>query len=108
MAEMDGKDYEFDGETYVHTDKESGVKYRWDLSKNEWCLIDAGTQPGSEGSSSNQTDDPKKDPDPSAAQYTYEGDTAIYTDPTDGTAYEWDAEKNAWIPKVLQFKGKFE
>ncbi|XP_064489495.1 17S U2 SnRNP complex component HTATSF1-like isoform X2 [Ornithodoros turicata] len=23
-----------------------------------------------------------------------------YTDPNDGTVYEWDAEKNAWFPKV--------
>lgn len=23
-----------------------------------------------------------------------------YTDPSDGTVYEWDAEKNGWFPKV--------
>jgi len=23
-----------------------------------------------------------------------------YTDPNDGTVYEWDAEKRGWIPKV--------
>ena len=23
-----------------------------------------------------------------------------YTDPSDGTEYEWDAEKQAWFPKV--------
>ena len=23
-----------------------------------------------------------------------------YTDPNDGTIYEWDAEKRGWIPKV--------
>lgn len=23
-----------------------------------------------------------------------------YTDPTDGTVYEWDEQKRGWIPKV--------
>ena len=23
-----------------------------------------------------------------------------YTDPTDGTLYEWDAERKGWFPKV--------
>ncbi|XP_065906906.1 17S U2 SnRNP complex component HTATSF1-like [Dysidea avara] len=26
--------------------------------------------------------------------------TATYTDPTDGTVYEWDSEKNGWFPKI--------
>ena len=25
---------------------------------------------------------------------------STYTDPNDGTVYEWDAEKRAWFPKV--------
>lgn len=25
---------------------------------------------------------------------------ATYTDPSDGTVYEWDAEKRAWFPKA--------
>ena len=25
---------------------------------------------------------------------------ATYTDPSDGTVYEWDREKNGWFPKV--------
>ena len=24
----------------------------------------------------------------------------IYTDPNDGTVYEWDEEKQAWFPRV--------
>lgn len=27
----------------------------------------------------------------------------LYTDPNDGTVYEWDTEKNAWFPKVNSF-----
>lgn len=26
--------------------------------------------------------------------------STTYVDPTDGTVYEWDFEKNAWFPKV--------
>ena len=29
-----------------------------------------------------------------------DGGGATYTDPTDGTVYEWDPEKRAWFPKV--------
>lgn len=29
----------------------------------------------------------------------YEGDVAIYTDPSSGSQYEWDKEKQEWIPK---------
>lgn len=25
---------------------------------------------------------------------------STYTDPSDGTVYEWDAEKNGWFPKA--------
>jgi HIV Tat-specific factor 1 len=28
--------------------------------------------------------------------------TQTYTDPSDGTVYEWDNEKRAWFPKVLR------
>ena len=26
--------------------------------------------------------------------------TQTYTDPSDGTVYEWEAEKKGWFPKV--------
>lgn len=29
-------------------------------------------------------------------------DRYTYTDPTDGTVYEWDHEKNAWFPKLTE------
>ena len=28
------------------------------------------------------------------------GGSNTYTDPSDGTVYEWDASKRAWFPKV--------
>lgn len=113
---MDGKDYEFDGKTYIHTDKDTGVKYRWDQDKNEWELIDSGTQtekPVASATSvciSLEATETSKDEAATATTsekdaapqgiYSYDGDTAIYTDPSDGSAYEWDAQKKAWIPKV--------
>lgn len=36
-------------------------------------------------------------------QVEEEGGLATYTDPTDGTVYEWDNEKRAWFPKVCNF-----
>ena len=34
-------------------------------------------------------------------QKTHESsDGQTYTDPTDGTVYEWDSQKKAWFPKV--------
>ena len=29
--------------------------------------------------------------------------TKTYVDPTDGTAYEWDEERNGWFPKVHNY-----
>ena len=29
----------------------------------------------------------------------------LYTDPDDGTVYEWDDEKQAWFPKVGWLQG---
>lgn len=38
--------------------------------------------------------------DMSKGKYGHDGITQTYTDPTDGTVYIWDREKNAWFPKV--------
>ena len=34
-----GKDYDFDGKTYLHTDS-AGNRHKWDLEKNEWVKIE--------------------------------------------------------------------
>ncbi len=34
--------YKFDGKTYLYTDEETGVKHRWDLTKNDWVQIEDG------------------------------------------------------------------
>ncbi|XP_059473465.1 HIV Tat-specific factor 1 homolog [Neocloeon triangulifer] len=102
---MEGKDYDFDGETYCYTDKESGVRYRWNLAENKWDVV-AETAESTEGSSKSAPAGPSlpkggPEGDPAAQQnYRYEDGVAIFTDPNDGTEYEWDKVKNAWIPRV--------
>ena len=36
----------------------------------------------------------------SAESLPGEGEDPTYVDPSDGTVYEWDAEKRGWFPKV--------
>ena len=38
-AESESK-YKFDGKTYLYTDELSGIKHRWDLTKNDWVKIE--------------------------------------------------------------------
>jgi len=99
-AAMDGKDYEFDGETYVHTDKDTGVRFRWNLAENRWDTMEQGAA----AATSKPMSLPKGGPagDPEAQQnYRYEDGVAVFTDPSDGCEYEWDNQKNAWIPRVI-------
>ena len=35
-----------------------------------------------------------------SAESRNEDETQTYVDPSDGTVYEWDAEKRGWFPKV--------
>ena len=90
------KNYEFDGETYIYTDKTSNITYRFDREKNEWIVKDKD-ETGCEKnykSASSAAD---------GAIYGFENDTHTRTDPTDGTVYLWDKDKNAWFPKVNDF-----
>jgi len=100
-------DYDFDGESYVYKDS-SGVTYKWDSASNEWKVKDTSAN-GSDtdkGQVSQSSDGIVGKPTPGAPQdmasgvYGYEGDTHTYTDPSDGTVYFWDHDKNAWFPKV--------
>ncbi|XP_065332450.1 17S U2 SnRNP complex component HTATSF1 isoform X2 [Cloeon dipterum] len=97
---MDGKDYEFDGETYVYTDKESGVRYRWNQAENKWMNAEGSScQDKTAAGSIVSNTGPEGDP-VSQQNYRYEDGVAIYTDPKDGTEYEWDKLKNSWMPRV--------
>ena len=92
------KNYEFDGQNYVYTNKETNVTYKFIQEKNEWVVKDK-----KEDDSKADKDEKESIPTQPTAQgiYGFENDTHIYTDPADGTSYFWDREKNAWFPKVL-------
>lgn len=95
-------DYEFDGESYCYKDTRTGMTYKYDNAQQKW-VIKEQKQTDVE-KDSDESDDDSKDrvikQDMSKGTYGYEGDTHTYTDPTDGTVYIWDREKNAWFPKV--------
>lgn len=60
-----------------------------------------------EGEEKKEDGEPKqkeiKKQDMSKGHYSYENDTHLYTDPSDGSKYFWDKEKSAWFPKVSLF-----
>ncbi|XP_012288362.1 HIV Tat-specific factor 1 homolog [Orussus abietinus] len=90
------KHYEFDGQTYLYTDKVSNITYKFDQEKNEWVVKQ------SESSGTNTQDVQATGPAVAApgGVYGFENDTHTYTDPSDGSMYIWDREKSAWFPKV--------
>lgn len=86
-------------------------KYFWDEVANEWKNADKSAEVRSEnlmetegeesvvgGLKTNESD--KLNPGISKEHYSYENDTHVYTDPSDGSKYFWDKERSAWIPKV--------
>ncbi|KAK7866416.1 hypothetical protein R5R35_008943 [Gryllus longicercus] len=100
------KDYKFDGESYVYVDKQTGVTYKYDTASNKWIEKTNSTisKKKKEGSVESDSDEDSS-PDNVVRQdmsghYSFDGDSHLYTDPSDGTVYLWDREKNAWFPKV--------
>lgn len=90
------KNYEFDGQTYIYTDKATNVTYKFDQENNKWIVKDE-----KDNKESSEKTEKKGNPDFSAAGvFGFENDTHTYTDPNDGSMYFWDKEKSAWFPKV--------
>jgi len=100
------KDYEFDGQTYVYTDKATNITYKFDQGNNKWVRKNDDSVPdGRKGSDETR----KKENTESAGIFGFENDTHTYTDPDDGSVYFWDKEKNAWFPKVDEdFMAKYQ
>ncbi|XP_071452233.1 17S U2 SnRNP complex component HTATSF1 [Hetaerina americana] len=91
-----GSDYVYDGETYVYVDKRDGVKYSWDAKKNEWAKV-----PSDDDSRAKGVEDAcSLVADLKTGAYNLSEDKHYYTDPSDGTVFEWDNEKKAWFPKL--------
>lgn len=102
------KNYEFDGQTYIYTDKATNITYKFDQETNKWVVKEDNDKKNSdnkESSDSKNSDGPEKKRSTSAeaggtGSFGFENDTHTYTDPNDGSVYFWDKEKNAWFPKV--------
>lgn len=94
------------------------VKYGWDEDKKEWLAINSQakseTKPdvkeaeeASKEEDEEMDDDSEEKPrevkkqDMSKGHYGFENGTHTYTDPSDGSVYFWEKEKNAWFPKVI-------
>lgn len=99
------KNYEFDGQTYVYTDKATNITYKFDQENNKWVVKEDDKMSSDSKKSPDVTEKGKDSgaviPDAGATDaFGFENDTHTYTDPNDGSVYFWDKEKNAWFPKV--------
>lgn len=105
------KNYEFDGQTYIYTDKATNISYKFDQENNKWIVKEDSKMSSDSKKSSNETEK-KEDSGPEARTadaFGFENDTHTYTDPNDGSVYFWDREKNAWFPKVDEdFMAKYQ
>lgn len=108
----DGKsqetDYEFDGQTYFHTDAK-GIKHKWDLDKKEWIKVESESESEEEENTTDEERKAKMFRKRKAApgwnaqtNYTTDPESGaqVYKDPIDGMTYEWDVDKKAWFPKI--------
>ncbi|XP_011875404.1 PREDICTED: HIV Tat-specific factor 1 homolog [Vollenhovia emeryi] len=113
------KSYEFDGETYIYTDKATNVTYRFDQESNKWVVkeeskVSSDSKESLKHDRKERADGSEKGddsgPDAGAAEsFGFENDTHTYTDPNDGSVYFWDREKSAWFPKVDEdFMAKYQ
>lgn len=105
------KNYEFDGQTYIYTDKATNITYRFDQENNKW-IVKEESKVSSDNKKSSDKTEKKEDSGPEASTtdaFGFENDTHTYTDPNDGSVYFWDKEKNAWFPKVDEdFMAKYQ
>lgn len=100
-AEDPTKSYEHDGKNYVYTDQTTNLTYKFDQEKNEWVLKEnAEAKEGEQVEESDTKSTSGPTTSTPNAVYGFEDDTHTYTDPSDGSVYMWDREKNAWFPKV--------
>ena len=108
--------YEIVGNTYMYKDEKTGRTLVWDLEMKQWkpkADADAGEpvrkkkkKRGSdeEFNTSDESEDEEvleqRKQDMNFHVFTREDGVKYYTDPADGTVYEWDVEKRAWFPNL--------
>ncbi|XP_018046664.1 PREDICTED: HIV Tat-specific factor 1 homolog [Atta colombica] len=105
------KNYEFDGQTYIYTDKATNITYKFDQQNNKW-IVKEDNKVSSDSKKNLQMEKKEESDDTEAGAaevFGFENDTHTYTDPNDGSVYFWDKEKNAWFPKVDEdFMAKYQ
>lgn len=104
------KNYEFDGQTYIYTDKATNISYKFDQENNKWIVKEDSKTSSDSKKSSDEEKKEEAGPEASATDaFGFENDMHTYTDPNDGSVYFWDKEKNAWFPKVDEdFMAKYQ
>jgi len=103
------KGYEFDGQTYIYTDKATNITYKFDQGSNKWVKKNDESDPDGKKGSDELRKKGNAIAEPAAGIFGFENDTHTYTDPDDGSVYFWDKEKNAWFPKVDEdFMAKYQ
>ena len=109
VAENLDSKYEKVGDTYVYKD-DNGRILEWDVQAKEWKpkaearIKKVISNPDEEFDSSDESNDEKlleqkKNVISQNVQVNSDG-VRTYTDPSDGTVFEWDEEKKAWFPKL--------
>lgn len=109
------KNYEFDKQTYVYTNKATNITEKFDQGNNKGTEKredkDNDTYLPSDEKKIN-LDEPEKKDDTQACTtgvFGFENDTHTYTNPNDGSVYFWDKEKNGWFPKIDEdFMAKYQ
>lgn len=103
------KNYEFDGQTYIYTDKTTGITYKFDQENNKWVVKEnnnksSDNKDSPDNNESSNGTEKKEGPSSEVSAsgvFGFENDTHTYTDSNDGSVYFWDKEKSAWFPKVI-------
>ena len=109
--------YEMVGNTYVYKDEKTGQVLEWNIEAKEWRLkanstIPTSSQPpkikrrnSDEEFDSDDSGEEEKLLEQKKAKINHHvtvlsNGVKTYTDPADGTVFEWDEDKKAWFPKL--------
>ena len=107
--------YERVGDTYIYKDEKTGQLLEWNLEAKEWRpKVSSGIATSRPPKIKRHNSDEEFDSDDSTEEKLLEQKKAdinhhvtvlsngvkTYTDPADGTVFEWDEDKKAWFPKL--------
>lgn len=107
----EGCSYEKVGDTYIYKDEKTGQTLEWDVQLKEWRSAAPVVRRRVKKNSDEEFDsDDDGEAERSRLQrqradigknvQVHADGTKTYTDPSDGTVFEWDIEKKAWFPRL--------